>query len=47
MTLDKDHPVLTIVTESQGHINFGSSMAGDIKVRQSITLVVCVLKQFE
>ncbi|KAM3180775.1 hypothetical protein ACTXT7_015664 [Hymenolepis weldensis] len=32
VTLDKEHPILTIVTESQGHINFGSSMVGDIKV---------------
>ncbi|VUZ48516.1 unnamed protein product [Hymenolepis diminuta] len=31
VTLDKEHPILTIVTESQGHINFGSSMMGDVK----------------
>ncbi|VDN98773.1 unnamed protein product, partial [Rodentolepis nana] len=31
ITLDKEHPILTIVTECQGHINFGASMMGDVK----------------
>ncbi|KAM7541550.1 hypothetical protein Aperf_G00000020047 [Anoplocephala perfoliata] len=31
VNFDKDHPTLTVVTECQGHINFGPSMMGDIK----------------
>ncbi|KAM7540915.1 hypothetical protein Aperf_G00000020155 [Anoplocephala perfoliata] len=31
ITFDKDHPVLTVVTENKGHINFGPTMMGDIK----------------
>ncbi|KAM7540686.1 hypothetical protein Aperf_G00000020135 [Anoplocephala perfoliata] len=31
ISFDKDHNTLTVVTECQGHINFGSSMVNDIK----------------
>lgn len=32
ITINATHPILSIITECRGHINFGHEMIGDIKV---------------